>query len=74
MVVDRHGGGIEGWGIGEWAGDDHRGNAGGVEGETTYVGSRGPRSKRTNGIFDSRLLKRTDVFCQGEGDHSDHAP
>ena len=65
---------IEDWEGGEWAGEDHRGNAGRVKGETTYVGSRGPRGKRTHGIFHPRLLKRTDVFCQGEGNHSDHAP
>jgi hypothetical protein len=57
---------IEDWGSGERAGEDHRGNADGVKGETTYVGSRGPRGKRTDGIFHHRLLKRTNVFCQGK--------
>ena len=73
VVVDRHGAGNRGLRSGEWAGEEHRGNAARVKGETTYVGSRGPRGKHTNGVFHPRLLKRADVFCKGEGDHSDHA-
>jgi hypothetical protein len=74
MVVDRQGAGNRGMGSGEWSGEDHRVNAGSVKGEMTYVGSRDPRGKRKHGIFHPRLLKRTDVFCQGEGNHSDHTP
>jgi hypothetical protein len=65
---------IEDWEGGEWAGEDHRGNAGRVKGETTYVGSRGPRGKRTHGIFHPRLLKEQTCSAKGKEIISDHAP